>query len=291
MQRMILKLSKLTENSVILSPAQIRRSTYNQAHFELKLILLSLLTVFIFTASRAQAEKLDYESLLASRPARDVIWSFDSSLVQYFATLPDGSKLKGSAGSFTAGYGKTRGNSWFTARFHILAGPWDAVRDGAFDSDFSGTMLDVDYGTSFPGMSLRSGSVPILAIAAGYLDLNGRNIGGNRKARGNSNEPHNYYVDQDFRVSTGALVVTPTVGWSWVKSPRPTGSEPELLLTRLESAAIRIGIMIPVYSRARVDTHRRNEGQSLSIEPTKLSSKGQLKGYAAIVTASLWLGI
>jgi hypothetical protein len=140
-------------------------------------------------------------------------------------------------------------------------------------------------------MSLRSGSVPTLSIAAGYLDLNGRNIGGNRKARGNPSEPQNFYLDQDFRVSTGAIVVTPSIGWSWVKSARPTGSEPELLLTRMESVAIRFGMMIPVYSRARVDTHRRTEAQTLISEPTKQSSKGQLKGYAAIVTASLWLGI
>lgn len=281
----------MIENSAKPSRGSIQRSTYNQPIFVIKLKLLILLTLFILTIPRARAEKLDNEALLASRPARDVIWSFDTSLIQYFATLPDGSKLKGAAGSFTVAYGKTRGDSWFTARFHILAGPWDAVGDGAFDSDFSGTMLDLDYGTSFPGMSLRSGSVPTLSIAAGYLDLNGRNIGGNRKARGNPSELQNFYLDQDFRVSTGAIVVTPSIGWSWVKSVRPTGSEPELLLTRLESAAIRFGMMIPVYSRARVDTHRRTEGQSLSIEPTKQSSKGPLKGYAAVVTASLWLGI
>ena len=281
----------MTENSAKPSLGQIQRSTYNHELFNLKLRFLIILVLCFSTTPRAWAEKLDNEALLALRPARDVIWSFDTSLVQYFATLPDGSELKGAAGSFTVAYGKIRGDSWFTARFHILAGPWDAVRDGAFDSDFSGTMLDFDYGTSFPGTSLRSGSVPTLSIAAGYLDLNGRNIGGNRKGYGNPSERQNFYMDQDFRVSTGAIVVTPAIGWSWVKSARPTGSEPELLLTRLESAAINFGMMIPVYSRARVDTHRRTKEQSITSEPTKQSSKGQLKGYAAVVTASLWLGI
>lgn len=236
-------------------------------------------------------ESLNHVELLKTRSAREVVWSFDTSLMQYNLAAPDNSKLSGFAASFTAGYGRVRPNSWLLGRFHFLAGPWDTARDGAFDSDFYGSGFDIEYGTAFPGTTLRSGSTPILAISAGYMDLNGRNIGGNRKNTGNPNDNANYYLEQDFKTGFGAVVVTPTIGWTWAKPARPSGNEPELLTTRVEAAFLRMGAMVPMYSRARVEVTKRSESDSITQRPHQFSSNGMMRGYSLIASTGVWLGI
>lgn len=239
----------------------------------------------------ASSESLNYSELLKNRGSREVIWSFDASMIQHNFSMPDNSKLSGNAGSFTFGYGRVRGNSWLLGRFHFLAGPWDTARGGAFDSDFYGSGIDFEYGTAFPGTTLRSGSSPILSLAAGYMDLNGRNIGANRKNNGNPNDRSNYYLEQDFKAGFAAVTVTPSVGWSWTKSERPAGNEVELLTTRVESAYLRLGAIIPLYSRARVEVIKRSESDSITQTPKQYNSTGMIRGYSLQASTGVWLGI
>jgi hypothetical protein len=239
----------------------------------------------------AYAAGLDQSTLLKTRPSRDVIWGFESGLLQYNLRMPDNSKIAGLAGCLTVGYGQIQDNQWLTGRFHFLAGPFDLARQGQFDADFSGTKIDVEYGSVFPGQNFRGGSAPILSISAGYMDLGGHNIGDNRKNNGNANDSRNFYLEQEFRVHVGSLVVSPAIGWAWTKSPRPQGNEPELLLTRVESAFVRLGATVPLYSRARSEVIKRDEGDSLWQTASKHTTTGQVSGYSLVASGGVWLGI
>ena len=249
------------------------------------------MSVAVNAGSSHATSDLNYAELLKTRPARDVIWTFGASMIQYNFRAPDDSKLAGMAGSFVIGYGQVHGDSWMSGRFHILAGPFDMARNSSFDADYSGTSIDIEYGSAFPGTSLRSGSSPFWAIATGYLDLNGRNIGGNRKNNGDPNDAKNYYLEQDFKTNFGGVIVTPAVGWQWARAERPSGNEPELLTTRVESAYLRLGAMIPVYSRARIDVVKREQTDDLSQSPTQHTTTGTMRGYSMTLSTGVWLGI
>jgi hypothetical protein len=245
----------------------------------------------LYSGSCRAASELNYAELLKTRPPRDVIWTFDASMIQYNLKAPDDSKISGMAGSFVIGYGRVRGDSWASGRIHFLAGPWDMTRNASFDADYSGTAIDVEYGAAIPGTSLRSGSSPFWAVAAGYMDLNGRNIGANRKNNGDPNDPKNFYLEQDFKTNFGALTLTPAIGWQWARADRPSGNEPELLATRIESAFVRLGAMIPVYSRARVEVIKRDQTDALSQSPSQHTTTGTMRGYSLIASTGVWLGI
>ena len=260
-----------------------------------KIFTLALAVLAGFSCSRGVAiaapEELNHAELLKSRQPREVIWTFDSSMFQYNLTVPDESKISGIGGAFAIGYGRSRANSWLTGRFHFLAGPWDTARNGAFDADYSGSMIDVEYGTSFPGTDLRRGSVPILTISAGYMDLTGKNIGDNRKNNGDPNNRSNYYLEQNFKTSLGAVVITPGIGWAWAKPARPTGNEPDLLVTRVESAFAKFGALVPLYSRSRVEIGKRDQSDPISKSPSTHTSSGHVRGYSFVASAGVWLGI
>jgi hypothetical protein len=265
-----------------------------QQKLKIKLVMKIFLTVRLYTISTCAlgaGSQLDHEELLKTRPARTTVWSFDASTIHNQFTAPDGSEFAGTGASFTAGYGRIRQNAWILGRFHFLAGPWDTARNGAFDADFYGSGLDVEYGTAFPGTELRSGSTPILTVAAGYMDLSGRNIGGNRKTTGNPEDRDNYYLEQDFKAGFGTVYLMPGAGWSWTKPARPTGNEPELLVTRVESAYMKLSATIPVYSRARVEVTKRSSTDSLNQSPRLHSTSGMIRGYSLVLATGVWLGI
>jgi hypothetical protein len=221
---------------------------------------------------------------------REVTWTFDSSIMMFNKTLPDESKLDGPAGSFTVGYGRTRGNIWLCGRLHVLSGPWGKARDGAFDADYSGTMLDMEYGAAFPGTNLRSGSGPILSLAGGYLDLSGKNIGGNKQARdGTPNKT--LYLEQSFKASVREVTVTPSIGWIWAKPSRPISNAQDQLNTRVEASLVKLGALIPLNSRSQVAITKRNSESGLSEAPQRLTRSGSTKGFALVGSVSLWLGI
>ncbi len=253
-------------------------------------MMTGLIGILASSSLWATAE-LDSSLLLKTRPPRDMIWSFESGVLQYNLKLPDESKITGIAGSITVGYGRIYGNQWVTGRFHFLAGPFDLARQGQFDADFSGTRIDVEYGSVFPGQNFRGGSAAILSISAGYMDLGGYNIGDNRKNNGHTTDSRNFYLEQDFRVHMGSLVVSPAIGWAWTKQPRPQGNEPELLLTRIESASLRLGATIPLYARGRTEVTKRDESDSLWQTATKHTTTGPVSGYSLVASAGVWLGI
>jgi hypothetical protein len=255
-----------------------------------RLTLLASAFNFTFMCDFGLAGSVDHQELLKSRPVRETIWSFDASTIENQFIAPDGSEFAGIGASFSVGYGKITNNSWILGRFHFLAGPWDTARNGAFDTDFYGSGLDVEYGTSFPGTSLRSNSTPILTVAAGYMDISGRNIGGNKKSTGNPNNAENYYLEQDFKAEFGAIYVMPGAGWTWTKPARPTGNEPELLVTRVESAYLKLSTTIPVYSRARVEVMKRSTSDGLN-QYSRLHTTGMIRGYSLILGTGVWLGI
>jgi hypothetical protein len=253
-------------------------------------IAFVILWIHILSPSDVMAENASNERYSA-RPARDVIWSFESSLLNFNMTLPDTSELDGSAGSFTVGYGRTRENAWLVARLHIISGPWGTARSGTFDSDYSGTMFDIEYGAAFPRLRLRSGSCPILSIAGGYLDISGRNIGGNKKSQYGLKASNSESLEQDFRTSLGELTVTPSIGWSWTRPARPAGNEEELLQTRVESSIVKLGAILPLYSRSRVTVNRIRESAESSATADRISSAGPAKGFAIFSSLTIWLGI
>jgi hypothetical protein len=233
----------------------------------------------------------DAALILNARPPRDIIWGFESTVERYNLRLPDESTVAGMAGRIGVAYGRIRDNQWLMGRFHFLAGPFDLARQGQFDADFSGTSIDFEYGSAFPGRSLRGASVPTLSIAFGYTDLNGRNIGDNRRITGSSTDNENYRREQGFQIHMGLVTVTPALGWTWTKPPRPQGNEPELLSTRIESAYARIGTMIPLYSRGRVEVTKRSADASPRQTASKYKATGHIVGYSLIASAGVWLGI
>ena len=222
---------------------------------------------------------------------RDIIWSFDSNLLLFNKSLPDESTLEGAAGSFTIGYGRTRENAWILGKLHIISGPWDSAREGSFDADFSGSMVDVEYGTAFPGFNLRSGSSPILTLSAGYIDLSGKNIGGNKKTLQTYASSSAVFLEQDFKTTLSEVVLTPGIGWSWTKSARPISNEQKMLTTRVEASILKLNAIVPVHSRARVAVSKRSVNSTPDDTPKHFTSRGHARGYAFEMSLSLWLGV
>lgn len=270
----------------IQTPKSVCESTYPRIFSQITIFM----TIFCAEISHVRAqENSPVKDTLRPLP-REVTWTFDSSIMMFNKTLPDESKLDGPAGSFTVGYGRTRGNIWLCGRLHVLSGPWGKARDGAFDSDYSGTMLDMEYGAAFPGTNLRSGSGPILALAGGYLDLSGKNIGGNKRAR-DSTPNQTLYLEQNFKVSVREVTVTPSIGWIWAKPSRPISNAQDQLNTRVEAHLLKLGVLIPLNSRSQVAITKRNSESGLSEAPQRLTRSGSTKGFALVGSVSLWLGI
>lgn len=252
--------------------------------------------LLLFTAlgvgSRSFAEEpLDQVELLKTRPPRIHFWALEMGVNQFNFTAPDDSKVAGLGASFALGYGRIHENSWVNASYHFFNGPWESARNHTFDVDSSGSLVDVEYGRAFPGFSLRSNSSPFLAISGGYLAMSTKNIGSNRKNTIDPNEKSNFYLEQDFKTTVEALVMTPTVGWNWVKPARPSGNEPELLMTRIESSYLKLGAEVPLYSKSRVKVLKRSSSDTLSQTPTQHTTTGAMTGYSLIMTGGVWLGI
>lgn len=222
--------------------------------------------------------------------AREITWTFDSNIMMFDKILPDESKLDGPAGSFTVGYGRIRESSWLFGRLHVLSGPWGTARNRTFDADYSGTMLDVEYGAAFPGTTLRSGSGPILALAGGYFDLSGKNIGGNKHAHHNTSDQA-FYLEQSFKTAVREITFMPSIGWIWAKPARPVSNAQDQLNTRIEASLIKIGVLIPLQSRSQIAITKRTPESGISDPPQRLTKSGSTKGFAIVSSASLWLGI
>ncbi len=242
--------------------------------------------------SQAFAEAgLDYVELLKSRAPRIHFWSFDMAVNNFRFIAPDDSKVAGVGASFVIGYGRIHENSWINLNYHFISGPWDSARNQSFDVDSSGFLLDAEYGAAFPRFSLRSGSCPMLSISGGYLSLSSKSIGSNRKNSGNPDDVSNFYLEQDFKTTINSLVVTPAIGWQWVKPARPSGNEPELLQTRVESVYLRLGAIVPLYSGSRVKVLKRSQRDTLSQTPKYHTTTGTIRGYSMVMTTGVWLGI
>jgi len=253
-------------------------------------LVITFLTGLCADLSPASTQETSPLKGTPAPPPREVTWTFDSSIMMFNKTLPDESKLDGAAGSFTVGYGRTRGNIWFCGRLHVLSGPWGKARNGVFDADYSGTMLDIEYGAAFPGTDLRSGSGPTLSLAGGYLDLSGKNIGGNKQAR-DSTTNQTLYLEQNFKVSVREFTVTPSIGWIWAKPSRPISNAQDQLNTRVEASLVKLGALIPLNSRSQVTITKRNPESGLSDPPERLTRSGSTRGFALVGSVSLWLGI
>lgn len=253
-------------------------------------VLGTVLGIFVQTQAFAEVG-LDHVELLKTRAPRIHFWLFDLGVHNFRFTAPDDSKVAGVGASFAIGYGRIHQDSWINTNYHFLSGPWDSARNQSFDVDSSGFLIDVEYGAAFPGFSLRSGSCPTLAISGGFLSLSSKSIGSNRKNNGNPDDTNNFYLEQDFKTSINALVVTPAIGWNWVKAARPAGNEPELLLTRVESAYIRLSALVPLYSGARVKVLKRSQSDTLSQAPKHHTTTGIIRGYSMVLTTGVWLGI
>lgn len=246
--------------------------------------------IFLLAPHEVMAEN-ESRDRYSSRPAREVIWSFESNILNFDMTLPDTSKLDGTAGAFTVGYGRTRENAWLLSRLHVISGPWGSARDGKFDSDYSGTMFDIEYGAAFPRLSLRSGSCPTLSLAGGYLDMSGRNIGGNKKSQYGLKANSSESLEQDFKTGLSQITISPSIGWSWTRPPRPTGNEEELLQTRVESSSVKLGAVLPLYAKSRVTVKRTRESAKPSEVAERFSISGPARGFAVFSSLTIWLGI
>jgi len=245
---------------------------------------------FIAAPSQAPAQENVPIKEPAPTAAREIAWTFDSNIMMFDKILPDESKLDGPAGSFTVGYGRIRESNWLFGRLHVLSGPWGKARNGTFDADYSGTMLDVEYGAAFPGTTLRSGSGPILALAGGYFDLSGKNIGGNNQAHNIASE-RAFYLEQSFKTAIREIIFTPSIGWIWAKPARPISNAQDQLNTRIEASLIKVGALIPLQSRSQIAITKRTPESGLSDPPQRLTKSGSTKGFAIVSSVSLWLGI
>lgn len=249
-------------------------------------IIIGMFLSQSYSVSAQEAQEL----IARSSPPREMTWSFDSSLLAFTKTLPDQSRLEGQAAAFIVGFGRTKEDRWLLGRVHALSGPWGKALNDSFDTDYSGTIVDIEYGTAFPGSKLRSGSCPVLALAGGYLDLSGRNIGGNRHTRGVLDN-YSFYVEQDFKTSVREIFITPSIGWMWAKPPREISNIQSQLNTRIEATTIKLGAMIPLHSKSRISVTKRAASSNPSKPQESDTATGSAKGFALLGSVSVWLGI
>lgn len=249
------------------------------------------LIVSMFLGQSYSVSAQESQELTArSSPPRELTWSFDSSLLTFTKTLPDQSRLEGQAAAFTVGFGRTKDDRWLLGRVHALSGPWGKALNDSFDTDYSGTIVDIEYGTAFPGSKLRSGSCPVLALAGGYLDLSGRNIGGNRHNR-DVLDNSLFHVEQDFKTSMREIFITPSIGWMWAQPQREISNMQSQLNTRIEATTVKLGAMIPLHSKSRISVTKRVASSNPAKPPEHDTATGNAKGFALLGSVSLWLGI
>lgn len=268
---------------------RIQKSTFS-GQITFRCFEFALIICMFLSQSYSVRAQEDQDLIARSSSQREVTWSFDSSLLTFTKTLPDKSRLEGQAAAFTVGFGRTKDDHWLLGRVHAVSGPWGKALNDSFDTDYSGTIVDIEYGAAVPGSKLRSGSCPVLALAGGYLDLSGRNIGGNRRTR-DVLDNSSFYVEQDFKTSVSEIFIMPSIGWMWAKPQRQISNIQSQLNTRIEATTVKLGAIIPLHSKSRISVTKREASSSPAKPPEHDISTGSAKGFALLGSVSLWLGI
>ena len=190
------------------------------------------------------------------------------------------------------------GMSWFAQQDLILTGtvdihqgPWGRIRNGTFDADFSGAAGSVEATYCFLQSTCRFGA-PTMALGLGLssLDISGKSIGPNRKDTGDPKDKNNGFLEHQYKLSANGFLVAASLVLVDLKTPRPSGNTSELLTTRIEGHAIRLGVAAPLIMKYRAVYIVREDLQEAAQEPSEHVVKGHLKGYSIFASFQTWLG-
>ncbi|MCX6123824.1 MAG: hypothetical protein NTV34_03630 [Proteobacteria bacterium] len=225
-------------------------------------------------------------------PPSDRLWTIGIGMERIYLKGQSDHNILGLSGG--VGFGM----SWFaqedlmlTGTVDIHQGPWGRIRNGTFNADFSGAAGSVEATYCFLQRTCRLGAPTLaLGVALSSLDISGKSIGPHRKDTGDPKDKNNEFLEQQYKLSANGFLVAPSLALVNLKAPRPSGNTSELLTTRIEGRAVRLGIAVPFLMKYRAVYIVREDLQEASQEPSEHVVKGFLKGYSIFASFQTWLG-
>lgn len=234
-------------------------------HNKLKhLYLFALLQLPTFAASQTSQE-MNNQS-----------WHLGLQVFNHVLRSEESSNLLGSGAKIQLGYSCFM-DQWMTGlSLDFISGPFTPPEGDDIRVDSSGTGATAYFAYNLSSGLLREEKLKFGLIGQlNYSDLVGRSIGQNI----NISEDEEVLNSWVMRVNN--FTFSPGIFISWFKQPRPLGTKPELLMTRLEGGMVYISYSIPIRSTYKVEEDYTNSSNS---------SSGPLKGHSWLVGITSYLG-
>lgn len=235
--------------------------------------------------------------------SRSTIWTMGLQGNRHALKGGDGNELIGNSFTISIGRGHVAPRWFARGSVDVISGPYERVRGGQFDSDFSGTGLGAWWGYSAQPADLRDKEGGYgFAVGLSYSDFSGHSIGQNR-LEGQAKDETVRLIDS-YSLRATDMSIIPALFFSWLKEARPEGDSPELLKTRIEGYLLTLGIAMPVLGYYNANVEYRNsandESQSEKLESGdeksqgeggKVTEKGDFQGYSILLNFTTFFGV
>jgi hypothetical protein len=177
-----------------------------------------------------------------------------------------------------------------TASGSSYQGPWPVVRNGSFESEFSGVGVGAEASWCITSICRANQYVWGVSLGLSFFDLTGKSLGPNQHDSGDPNLLGNAYLEQKYQLNVSGFTASTSFDLVKFQAPRPTGNTTDLLTTRIEGGAIKIGVSMPFLMSYRAFILQREEGQPVTQSPTEQKEKGQMRGFSWFITLKTWIG-
>jgi hypothetical protein len=213
------------------------------------------------------------------RPKENV-WSVGVAGSHYHYEFGEHS-LIGPGAIFEFGFGKYQQRVMYGLGFQALLGPYTKIREANISTDFFGTGLKIRMAYALSPYR-RENPAWDIGIGLNYADMVGRSI--------DNNGPDDHQISElMMRISNFSAVAG--IGFNQIAVARKFGNSPEHLLTRVEGFSIHLDASYPIKAThtTKYTVSARNDAGRYRFSEFK--EKGDLIGFAVILTASAHLGI
>ncbi len=232
------------------------------------------------------------ENYIVGGPPDKSLWSFGIDSLFYNLHSPEEHQIRGLGARVKAGLNYFFNESLFLQNeIQIFTGPWGKMRNDTFQGDVSGYGFACDFVFPLLGEPIRSGQSSLSGIiTANYSDLSAKSLGRNLKTSSDPDSRENVLLEREYSLKVQSLFLEATTQWIFFKAPRPSGNTSELLETRLEGHAIRLGVGVPVLSKYQAKAIKVEDSANSTQELKESTTKGRMTGFYMILGGEVWIG-
>ena len=243
------------------------------------------------TNSETQGLKNKENYIVGGPPAKS-LWAFGIDSLFYRLQSPEEHQIHGPGARVKAGLNYFFNDSFFLQNeIQIFTGPWGKVRNETFKADFTGYGFACNFVFPLLGEPIRSGQNSLSGIiSANYSDLSAKSLGRNLKTSDNPDSRENVLLEREYSLKVQSLFLEAATQWIFFKTPRPSGNTSELLETRLEGHAIRLGVGVPVLSKYHAKAAKVEDTANSTQELKESTTKGRMTGFYMILGGEVWIG-